>query len=554
MNRKHFIRLTGLSLAGILASQWVNGAPAANALLAFPNEVSVLTNGQWQLLQGAGQSWQLMDIHVQLPSGSSGMRVTLQSPTAPISAIRLKWTYATDGNAHCLGDHYERSYGDLSWQTPAAERKAPWYLLINDGTQTNGFGVKTGASSICYWQADPKFLQLTLDTQSGGEGVQLGMRALKAATIVTMKGKAGERPFAAAQRFCKLMCDAPLLPEEPVYGINDWYFAYGNNSDALIMEHTRLLADLAPATGNRPFSLVDAGWAKRSSIHPDVSSWADDFTQPNEKFSDMGKLAANIKATGMRPGLWTRVLCASEHDRKNLLAPAIPGRNDPKSPVLDPTIPENLQRITRLFTTYNQWGYEMVKHDFSTYDILGRWGFDMDKELTTPGWHFYDRSKTNAEIILTLYHTIREAAGKTYIIGCNTVSHLSAGLFQLNRIGDDTSGKEWDRTRKMGVNTLAFRMCQHESFYAADGDCVGLTKDIPWAKNKQWMQLLAESSAPLFISAQPDAVGAEQKAFIKLSFAQAAKRQPIGEPLDWESTLTPTQWKLNNRVVNFDWS
>src|ERR1035437_4327167 len=104
-----------------------------------------------------------------------------------------------------------------------------------------------------------------------------------------------------------------------------------------------------------------------------------------------------------------------------------------------------------------------------------------------------DSSKTNAEIILTMYQAIREATGETYIIGCNTISHLSAGMFELNRVGDDTSGNEWERTRKMGVNTLAFRGVQHGTFYAADCDCVGLTTKVPWAKNKQWMELVAKS-------------------------------------------------------------
>ncbi len=68
-----------------------------------------------------------------------------------------------------------------------------------------------------------------------------------------------------------------------------------------------------------------------------------------------------------------------------------------------------------------------------------------------------DTSRINADILLDLSKTIREAAGDTCIIGCNTFSHLAAGLFELNRIGDDTSGYELDITLKMGVNTLAFR-------------------------------------------------------------------------------------------------
>ena len=195
----------------------------------------------------------------------------------------------------------------------------------------------------------------------------------------------------------------------------------------------------------------------------------------------------------------------------------------------------------------------MVKHDFSTFDILGRWGMDMKDELTTPGWQFHDNSKTTAEIILNLYRSIREAAGNMYLIGCNTVSHLSAGIFEMQRIGDDTSGEEWARTKKMGVNTLGFRLVQHNKFYAVDGDCVGVTTKVPWDKNKQWMRLLAESSAPLIISVQPDALGEEQKAFIKQCFTKASNPQPIGEPLDWLTEQWPQKWKLDGKVVNFDW-
>lgn len=205
-------------------------------------------------------------------------------------------------------------------------------------------------------------------------------------------------------------------------------------------------------------------------------------------------------------------------------------------------------------TLYKEWGFEMVKHDYSTFDLFSKWGFDMKQKMTEPGWHFNDTSRTNAEIILGLYLSLREAAGDMYLIGCNTVSHLSAGVFELNRTGDDTSGKEWERTKKMGVNTMGFRMAQHKTFYEVDGDCVGLTTAIPWQKNKQWMQLLAQSSAPLFISAQPEAVGSEQKAFIKQCFAEAAKPQPIGEPLDWLTNPFPAEWKLDGKVVRFDWS
>ncbi len=129
---------------------------------------------------------------------------------------------------------------------------------------------------------------------------------------------------------------------------------------------------------------------------------------------------------------------------------------------------------------YGNGAISLSKHDFSTFDLLGRWGFEMNSRLTEEGWHFHDQSLTTAEIIRKLYIAIREAAGDAILIGCNTIGHLAAGLVEVQRIGDDTSGREWSRTRKMGVNTLAFRLPQHETFFLADADCVPVTNEIPW--------------------------------------------------------------------------
>ena len=70
------------------------------------------------------------------------------------------------------------------------------------------------------------------------------------------------------------------------------------------------------------------------------------------------------------------------------------------------------------------------------------------------------------------------AEDNTLILGCNTIGHLAAGLAHINRTGDDTSGKEWERVRKYGVNTLAFRMLHHGAFYEADADCAALTSEL----------------------------------------------------------------------------
>ena len=516
-------------------------------------------------LTGSGDQWTGRQVKVKLEHTDQSLKVKLTAPGIEVEKIQLNWNRAFPEEARYLGDDWERSYGELEWRDRDPQRKAPWYLLIHEGGQHGGqndvqsdgqtyaFGVKTGAASIGYWQVSGQRLQLFLDTHSGGSGVLLGDRTLPAAEIVTTQSLPGETPFQTDTRFCKMLCDKPVLPGQPVYGINDWYFAYGNNSKDLILSTTSAMAGLATNTTNRPFSVIDDGWSLPSAHGNDEYCWGDDYSRSNTKFGDMSVVASEIKRLGMHPGLWTRPLLANKNDNPRALTPLRPGQKDTKERFLDPTLPENLHRIGNIIRLYREWGYEMVKHDYTTYDFFGRWGFAMKEEMTPAGWHFNDRSKTNAEILLGLYRTIREAAGKMYLIGCNTISHLSAGIFELNRIGDDTSGKEWARTVKMGVNTLGFRLPQHNAFYAADGDCVGLTTGIPWKENRQWLQLLAESSAPLFISAQPEATGAEQKEYIKKCFDLAARPQPLATPLDWLTNPRPAKWELNGRTVDFHW-
>jgi alpha-galactosidase len=178
----------------------------------------------------------------------------------------------------------------------------------------------------------------------------------------------------------------------------------------------------------------------------------------------------------------------------------------------------------------------------------------MADTLTRDGWTFAGGpARTTAEVIADFYQAIRTAAGDALVIGCNTMSHLSAGVFEICRVGDDTSGREWARTRKMGVNTLAFRGAQHGAFYVVDPDCVGVTSAIPWAQNRQWLDLLARSGTMLFVSIAPDALNDDQRRDLRAALALAARPQPLAEPLDWQQSSWPRRWKLMGSDVTFDW-
>ncbi len=496
------------------------------------------------LIKAPSNHWTAAEIAVTTEPSPTAVTITLAASSTAVRRIHLRWRGTITGNPLILGDSWERGYGDLEWRGWVPDRVMPWYFLTHEGALTHGYGVRTAPGALCFWQVDPQGISLWADVRSGSVGVELGERELQVCEVVCRPGRAGESPFAAVHALCRLLCPSPRMPSYPVYGSNDWYWAYGNNSSATVLADARSVVELSPTGSNRPFAVIDDGWQPgRGSDNAGAGTW----DNGNDKFPDMPRLASEIERAGARPGIWIRPLQAPAD------APA-GGRLSREPKVLDPTVPEVLQKVREDIARLRTWGYRLIKHDYTTYEIFGRWGFQMGSELTRDGWKFAEGAgRTTAEVITELYRTIRVAAGEALIIGCNTVSHLSAGVFELCRVGDDTSGTEWARTRKMGVNTLAFRGPQHGAFYVADADCVPVTRGVPWSLNRQWLDLVARSGTTLFVSLEPQALGAEQRRDLKLALALAAQPHPLAEPLDWQHTVYPVRWRLMDREKRYDW-
>lgn len=559
LNRRDLLKISGAAAAvAVLPSFAAAQSSARPALAAYPeilrepDSVVAFTDDQTLPLARQGQRWNSGPVAVELKPRGTGaateLTVAIEAPGVALQRVRLRWLAPMPEATRILGDHWERSYGDLEWRSLIPERVLPWYFLAAGARAAHAYGVCTGAAAFCFWQADASGISLWLDLRNGGAGVNLGSRRLDAAVIRSRHGMAGATPFQVARSFCHDLCEAPRLPAAPVYGGNNWYYAYGRSSREDILRDSDLMAELAPSLPNRPFMVIDDGWQPNRTAGP--------WERGNDNFPDMPRLAEEMRKRGVKPGIWMRPLYTMaqvpdswRQPQRRTGSAARPNANLP----LDPTVPEVLDLVRQDVRRLAGWGFEMIKHDYSTFDLFGRWGSSMNADVTDSGWHFADRGKTNAEIVLVFYRAIREAAGSSLVIGCNTLNHLSAGVFELQRIGDDTSGQDFNRTRRMGVNTIAFRGPQHGAFFAVDADCVPITPQIPWTLGGRWLDLVARSGTPLFVSADPRATGAEQKQALKRAFADAARQQPLCEPLDWLETIVPKRWRLQGKTVEYDW-
>lgn len=521
-----------------------------NNTLGIPDFVTLFTDKRKRVFSQT-ETMQLDDVSVELLPGEYGVKVQISALTTPLEYLRLRWQKKLPANARFLGDAWERSYGDLQWQSFNPSRMMPWYFLMNCDGVTAGYGVKVRPGAMVLWSVDPEGVTLWLDLRCGCKGVVLSSRTLHAAEIVSRE-YSGISAFAGAQDFCKSMCDDPTFAPHPVYGGNNWYYAYGQSSHEEILADCRYIASLCEGLENRPYMVIDDGWEIMHLKPGNSGPW----TCGNSKYPDMKKLADEMRRCGVRPGIWFRPLwnIAPEIPRSWLM----PERYHTGHQALDPSIPGVVELVKEDIRRISNWGYELIKHDFSTWDMFGIWGRETQawmggKAWGEPDWSFADRSRTSAEIVVDFYKAIKEAAGNTLILGCNTIGHLGAGLMQLSRTGDDTSGRAWDRTRKMGVNTLAFRLCQHKAFYDVDADCIGVTGSIDWKQNSQWAELLAKSSTPLFASIKPGVLTDAENADMKRFFAIASKQEIAAEPLDWLDNVTPAKWRFDNAEQEFNW-
>lgn len=513
-------------------------------ILRRPDYARVITDDSSALMLPRADGFEYKDVKLELHNGSA---LTVSANDSALCFIALRYNGAWPSGARFLGDTLERSYGTLAWRGLEPDNIMCWYFLVNCGAHTEGFGVKVRPDALCYWTCDAEGVTLWLDLRNGGSGVKLNNRRITAAELVCAETDS-ESAFRLQQHLAEKMCDHPLLPAKPVYGGNNWCYAYGDSSAAQILTDAAIIREAAQGLENRPFMVIDDGWQELARLNTSGAQGRP-YDRGNILFPDMPGLAAEIKAMDVRPGLWMRPLRTGEKFiNKALLLERQPG-------FLDPSLPQTLELIAEDITRLTGWGYELIKYDFVQRDIMGDF-FNNNKLLRAGGWSFRNRCLTNAEILKNVSRVICENAGGAELIGCNVIGHLAAGYISMHRSGDDTSGRDYSRSVKMGINCLAFRLAQNDRFFKIDPDCVCFTPYVPLDRTFDIMKLYSMSGAPLFVSVQPSLLKTQESILpaLKAAFRSASAQKNDAEPLDWFDTALPEKYRVDSEIYSFKWA
>src|SRR5215470_6799956 len=103
-------------------------------------------------LAKSGSRWHAPGVEVETSSGAANLQIHVSTANTALTHVHVRWNVAVDSRLRFLGDHWERSYGDLSWRAMTPERVLPWYFATYDGAALHAYGVEAGAGAMCFWQ------------------------------------------------------------------------------------------------------------------------------------------------------------------------------------------------------------------------------------------------------------------------------------------------------------------------------------------------------------------------------------------------------------------
>jgi alpha-galactosidase len=491
-----------------------------------------------------------VDYEYQVSNTSA--KVIVRPSGAPIKHLKLRFRADLSFIDAVLGDEWALAgaagaYSPLTWSSILPNRKMPWFVYLRHGSRLACYGLKTGPNCFGFWQVDAHGLTLFLNLMAGSVGVDL-KEELVACELVERIAPEGEDPYRSAQKFAAVMCDKPVLPKQPVFGVNNWYWAYGNITHQTVLDETDRLLEITAGTKHRPYMVIDDGWQiNRALVNPNYNGgpWLS-----GQHYGNLEETAHAILEKGAKPGVWFRPL---------LTMGGMPWqacyRATAAGHTMDPSHPYTLERVYEDTARLRNWGFELIKHDFSTFDMVGDNMCSMNHgvRITHGNEKLYDQSKTMAMVIKDLYRAIQKGAGDAEVIGCNTVGHLAAGIHSIQRVGYDTSGTSFEYTACNGPNSM-MRLPLNGNFFMIDADCAAFTKEVPFQPNLDFLKACAVTGTTTMAAIAPDILTPEQKKEVAKVFRIADKNQLHCGIENFEKTSSPEIFVDGDDRFEFEWT
>ncbi len=467
--------------------------------------------------------------------GEKSAKVIVYPSGSPVKYLKLRFRGDFSFIEKVFGDAWGRSscWEPLEWTSVRCDRSLPWFTYVIGDDRMKCYGVKTSPDAFVMWQVDNFGITLFLNLTCAQRGTDL-KEPLLACEVVELESGVGEDPYKVAKKFAKLMCQNGVQPKTPVFGVNNWYWAYGNINYDIVSDECDYLKEMTAGCKNEPYLVIDSGWTVNRLLD-DGKYLGGPWTHDKTRFpGGMVEIADTIHSKGAKAGLWYRPMITTDE----LPDEAVIYKNGSGN-VMDPSHPlvlERLERDAALMT--KTYGFNLLKHDFSREDTTGGPGGEYPAEIVKLKIKYFDNTKTTATITKNLYKAIQKGAGDAEVIGCDVFGHLSAGIHSMQRIGGDTSGNCWEWTRADGINSM-MRLPTNDIFYNADPDCPAFTKTVDYDLNMDFLEVCALTGMTALASVTPHTLSDAQMKRINEIYRLADKGESKYEIKHFDKVSIP---------------
>jgi len=268
----------------------------------------------------------------------------------------------------------------------------------------------------------------------------------------------------------------------PPSGWCTWYYYYQQINEDEVKQNTRWIADHLKDYGAQ-YVQIDDGWQGTGRVY------TRDWTNVSDKFpGGMAKLAADIKADGLTPGIWIAPHGQSNDTVVKNLPAIFLTKPDGTSAsetwegryLLDPSTPESQKYMKGLFTKLAGWGYEYFKIDGQPV-VVG--------EYRSKKSFMKNPSDDTVGLYRQTLESIRAAIGpQRYLLGCWGMPIEGAGIMNGSRTGGDVV-LDWAGGFMLALRTTMQNYYLHNIAWYTDPDTILVRSPLTLDQARAWATL-----------------------------------------------------------------